>query len=178
MQLDYNVIKTDFFLLDTTEKNIGNIKYVQYVKNPLKNLAIIYLISTRKYLHMSEKIILKQQKLDHQTTYHQTKLNFKSTPATPLPSPIQQPEQPSYSNITTGTTGTVINSTNTRDYEKFSLNHPELLHFKDHIQSLEGKRKSEDVAKAIISDVSKFLKFCCHTDIQWKWFEDHQKMLE
>ena len=65
---------------------------------------------------------------------------------------------------------------NTRGFSRFSSSDPKLVSLKAYLMSIEGKRKSEEVAEAIVRDTSKFLHFCNPQKIKWKWFKDRIKM--
>ncbi len=55
---------------------------------------------------------------------------------------------------------------------------PQLNSFKLHLKSIDGFRKSENAAEAIVRDVSKFLYFCNSDEIQWKWLEERARLVE
>lgn len=99
-----------------------------------------------------------------QQVTQQTKLSFK---------PKSRPREEDLT-----ASSATIETCSTRDFEKFPHEHAELVQFKIHLTSLDGKRKSDDVAKAIVTDVSKYLKFCNPEMLEWKYLEHSSKILE
>ena len=118
---------------------------------------------------------------------HQSKLNFtrKSSLDTSHHQSSASPAIPSLSLSATSTCSPNANDNDcygyrrdTRSYGRFPLDHPKLVELKSNLMSLDGKRKSEEVAKAIITDVSKYLYFCSSTKLKWKWVKDSSNLLK
>lgn len=84
----------------------------------------------------------------------QTKLEFKESPA-------DIPVEPK------GTS---------RSLSRFPLSHPELELFKTHLMSLDGKKRSESAAQAIVNEISKILHFGGSEELEWANVVNRKKL--
>lgn len=65
----------------------------------------------------------------------------------------------------------------TRSMPHFPSNHPKLEDFRKFLRSVEGSQKSEETAKQIVADISKYLYFANPKTLQWSTILDRKKLL-
>ncbi len=93
-----------------------------------------------------------------------------SNPAEPNPTPTTPKPTP-----TTPKTVPPEGAKSTRHFPKFAMV-GEILKFKNWLQTVDGKRKSESTAEAIATDVSKYLKFARADKVDWDLLSNRIKL--